>query len=129
MTLMQELSHTLSTLPYQGYLCLVHLDRSAEAKAIQSMGKFNVSQVPYGNCDEIVKHLQNVQVAVVIPPANKNKLQHTTCFLEALQKTEVKNVVLLSSLGAEKEEKPHLKEFFQIETMAKEMNFNLCIVR
>jgi uncharacterized protein YbjT (DUF2867 family) len=127
---MQELSHSLSTLPYQGYICLVHRDRGAEAKSIQNMGKFNVSQVSYADCDEMVKHLQNVQMAVVIPPASKSKLQHTQCFLEALEKTEVKNVLLLSSLGADAtEEKAHLKEFFQIESMAKQMNFNLCIVR
>ena len=108
-------------------LTLLALDPSKctdlEAEAESSELKLTVVKHTSGKA--LVKILQDASVDTImlIPPAHKDKLDLTTAMIEATKEAGVKNVVLLSSAGAdlaEREKQPRLREFIDIEQMVLE---------
>ncbi|GAA5868327.1 hypothetical protein JCM8547_002155 [Rhodosporidiobolus lusitaniae] len=72
--------------------------------------------------DEEVMKKEGVDTAVIIPPSRKDKLELVKSFLEVAKKSKsVKNVILLSSAGADyatEEKQPRLREFIDLEVLA-----------
>ncbi|KAH9856087.1 NAD-P-binding protein [Lenzites betulinus] len=72
--------------------------------------------------DALVKAMSAVDTCLLIPPARKDKMEITKTLLDAAKKAQsVKNLVLLSSAGAdyaERDAQPRLREFIDLETLA-----------
>ncbi|GAA6040851.1 hypothetical protein JCM8097_007747 [Rhodosporidiobolus ruineniae] len=93
---------------------------SQDVKDIHS--DYNVETVLIDDIDEDKIKELGVDTALVIPPARKDKLDLVKQFLELAKKAKtVKNVVLLSSAGAdyaERDKQPRLREFVDLEVLA-----------
>lgn len=88
------------------------------------MGVNVVTHSP-GRVRQMTKTLKDTgcDTICVIPPAHENKFDITTELVEAAQKAQVPNVLLISSVGcdyADPQKQPRLREFIDIENMVLE---------
>lgn len=98
--------------------------KSPRAKELHGMGVNVVTHSP-GRVRQMTKTLKDTgcDTICVIPPAHENKFDITTELVEAAQKAQVPNVLLISSVGcdyADPQKQPRLREFIDIENMVLE---------
>lgn len=80
---------------------------------------------------EIADKLKGQDVAILIPPASQKKAQLCTTLCQAIKEAGVKNVVIVSAVGANMVDKQSLKMFKEIEEGAKRAlpDSKMCIAR
>jgi len=82
--------------------------------------------------EKMVETFKKAEVVVLVPSALPNKLKHASNILEACQIAEVKKVLLISTAGCDipsEDKYTRLHEFKKIECQAKQMKFNLVVLR
>lgn len=125
MTVMQELAIQATRLPFKQYVAIVDQTRQAEAKDISGMHElFRVKHYNSKDPESIGEFLEGVDMVLVIPPAQRNKVQCTKFIIDKCQQSGVNAVVMVSSIGAECNDKPLLRDFDEIEKSLKNANFS-----
>jgi uncharacterized protein YbjT (DUF2867 family) len=126
MTVMQELALNKS---FTESIALIKSSHGeGEAKDIQAMdASFQIKRTNYSD-DEFGVLMKDADCLILIPPAEQEKVKNAAHLLECAKKCNVKNVVMLSSVGAELQS-PCFKEFAVLEQQAKASGLNYCIVR
>jgi nucleoside-diphosphate-sugar epimerase len=99
--------------------CLTLHPSSAKAKELTKLGAKVVPHHP-GREREMVKVLKDsgCDTICLIPPTHKDKVDITMELIAAARKANVKNGLLISSVGcdlAERDKQPRLREFIDIE--------------
>ncbi|KAJ3339719.1 hypothetical protein HDU93_007835 [Gonapodya sp. JEL0774] len=87
-------------------------------------------RVEVKNASSLAEAARGATVAYLIPPARGDKLECSRAMIEGVKTAGVENVLLLSTAGADEGEGKHIREFGQIEAIARESGIpNLCIIR
>ncbi|KAI9026154.1 hypothetical protein DFJ74DRAFT_28746 [Hyaloraphidium curvatum] len=78
----------------------------------------------------IAEAAQGCDVAYLVPPARHDKIELTRHMLSGVRDAGITKCVVLSSIGADAEDKPSLAKFLEIERALKEAAFPVsCILR